>query len=476
MKQGTVPVFLQKLNVRRSKMPKKNQVIDVTVEDLIFPNKGIAYIDGKKVIIKNAIKGQKVRARVTKKRKDKIEASIIEVLEKSPIEKEALCPHFGICGGCSYQTLPYEEQLKLKESQVKRLLDNAGLEGYEFLDILPSPSEYNYRNKMEFTFGDVEKGGELALGMHKTGSFYEMVTVEGCQIVHADFIKIMMAVLIYFRERKIPFYHTRKHEGYLRHLVIRRSAKLGEILVNLVTSSQMNLDLSDLVEEVKNLKLEGELKGFLHTINDSLADVVQSDETRVLYGQDYFMEELLGLKFKISAFSFFQTNSLGAERLYSVVRDFAGSTKDKIIFDLYCGTGTIAQIMADVSKKVIGIEIVEEAVQAAKENAKLNGLENCEFIAGDVLAKVDELKDKPDLIILDPPREGVHPKAIDKIIKFGAKQIIYVSCKPTSLARDLKIFVEKGYKVEKVRCVDMFPHTPHIETVCLLSSKIKGFE
>lgn len=469
MKQGTVPVFLQKLNVRRSKMPKKNQVIDVTVEDLIFPNKGIAYIDGKKVIIKNAIKGQKVRARVTKKRKDKIEASIIEVLEKSPIEKEALCPHFGICGGCSYQTLPYEEQLKLKESQVKRLLDNAGLEGYEFLDILPSPSEYNYRNKMEFTFGDVEKGGELALGMHKTGSFYEMVTVEGCQIVHADFIKIMMAVLIYFRERKIPFYHTRKHEGYLRHLVIRRSAKLGEILVNLVTSSQMNLDLSDLVEEVKNLKLEGELKGFLHTINDSLADVVQSDETRVLYGQDYFMEELLGLKFKISAFSFFQTNSLGAERLYSVVRDFAGSTKDKIIFDLYCGTGTIAQIMADVSKKVIGIEIVEEAVQAAKENAKLNGLENCEFIAGDVLAKVDELKDKPDLIILDPPREGVHPKAIDKIIKFGAKQIIYVSCKPTSLARDLKIFVEKGYKVEKVRCVDMFPHTPHVECVTLMS-------
>jgi len=449
-------------------MPKKNQVIDVTVEDLIFPNKGIAYIDGKKVIIKNAIKGQKVRARVTKKRKDKIEASIIEVLEKSPIEKEALCPHFGICGGCSYQTLPYEEQLKLKESQVKRLLDNAGLEGYEFLDILPSPSEYNYRNKMEFTFGDVEKGGELALGMHKTGSFYEMVTVEGCQIVHADFIKIMMAVLIYFRERKIPFYHTRKHEGYLRHLVIRRSAKLGEILVNLVTSSQMNLDLSDLVEEVKNLKLEGELKGFLHTINDSLADVVQSDETRVLYGQDYFMEELLGLKFKISAFSFFQTNSLGAERLYSVVRDFAGSTKDKIIFDLYCGTGTIAQIMADVSKKVIGIEIVEEAVQAAKENAKLNGLENCEFIAGDVLAKVDELKDKPDLIILDPPREGVHPKAIDKIIKFGAKQIIYVSCKPTSLARDLKIFVEKGYKVEKVRCVDMFPHTPHVETITVL--------
>lgn len=449
-------------------MPKKNEVYETMIEDVIFPNKGIAYIEDKKVIVKNAIKGQKVKVRITKKRRDKIEASIEDILERAPIEKEAACPHFGICGGCTYQTLPYDEQLKLKQNQVKRLLNHAGIEGYEFLDIVPSPSEYSYRNKMEFSFGDVEKGGDLALGMHKKGSFYEMVTVEGCQIVDEDFTKIMMKVLEYFKERKVPFYHNRRHEGYLRHLVVRKSAKLGEILVNLVTSSQMEMDLSGLVKEILELKLEGEVKGILHTINDSLADVVQSDETRILYGQDYFMEEILGLKFKISAFSFFQTNSLGAERLYSVVRDFAGSTKDKIIFDLYCGTGTIAQIMADVSKKVIGIEIVEEAVKAAKENAKLNGLDNCEFIAGDVLTKVDELKDKPDLIILDPPRDGIHPKAIHKIINFGAPQMIYVSCKPTSLARDLKVFVENGYKVEKVQCVDMFPHTPHVETITLL--------
>lgn len=449
----------------RKTMPKKNEIYETTIEDVIFPNKGIAHIDDKKVIVKNAIKGQKVKVRITKKRKDKIEATILEILERASIEKEASCPHFGICGGCTYQTLPYDQQLKLKQNQVKRLLDNAGIEEYEFLDIVPSPSEYSYRNKMEFSFGDVEKDGDLALGMHKKGSFYEMVTVEGCQIVDEDFTKIMMKVLEYFKERRIPFYHNRRHEGYLRHLVVRKGSKLGEILVNLVTSSQMNIDLSDLVQEIKELKLKGELKGFLHTINDSLADVVQSDETRVLYGQDYFMEEILGLKFKISAFSFFQTNSLGAERLYSVVRDFAGSTKDKIIFDLYCGTGTIAQIMADISKKVIGIEIVEEAVEAAKENATLNGLDNCEFIAGDVLTKVDELKEKPDLIILDPPRDGIHPKAISKIINFGAKQMVYVSCKPTSLARDLKVFVENGYKVEKVQCVDMFPHTPHVETV-----------
>lgn len=452
-------------------MPKKNEIYETIIEDVIFPNKGIAYIDDQKVIIKDAIKGQKVKVKITNKRRDKIEASILEVLERAPIEKEAACPHFGICGGCTYQTLPYEEQLKLKQNQVKRLLDNAGIEGYEFLDIVPSPSEYSYRNKMEFSFGDVEKDGDLALGMHKKGSFYEMVTVEGCQIVDEDFTKIMMTVLEYFKERKIPFYHNRRHEGYLRHLVVRKSAKLGEILVNLVTSSQMEVDLSGLVQEILEIKLEGEVKGILHTINDSLADVVQSEETRILYGQDYFMEEILGLKFKISAFSFFQTNSFGAERLYSVVRDFAGSTKDKIIFDLYCGTGTIAQIMADVSKKVIGIEIVEEAVKAAKENAKLNGLHNCEFIAGDVLTKVDELKDKPDLIILDPPRDGIHPKAIHKIINFGAPQMVYVSCKPTSLARDLKVFVENGYKVEKVRCVDMFPHTVHVECVIGMQRK-----
>ncbi|NLK20860.1 MAG: 23S rRNA (uracil(1939)-C(5))-methyltransferase RlmD [Epulopiscium sp.] len=450
-------------------MLKKNDIYEIIIEEVAFPNKGIAYINGETVIIKNAIKGQKVKARITKKRRDKIEASIIEIIERSPVEKKALCPHFGICGGCSYQTLPYDEQLKIKQNQVKHLLDNAGIVDYEFLEILPSPSEYTYRNKMEFSFGDVEKDGELALGMHKKGAYYEMVTVDGCKIVDDDFVKIMMEVLEYFKKRKIPFYHNRKHEGYLRHLVVRKSMKLGQILVNLVTSSQMELDLTILVEKIKQLELKGELKGFLHTINDSLANIVKSDETEILYGQDFFMEEILGLKFKVSAFSFFQTNSLGAEKLYSVVRDLAGDTRDKTIFDLYCGTGTISQIIADISKKVIGIEIVEEAVEAAKENAKLNNLKNCEFIAGDVLTKVDELKEKPDLIILDPPRDGIHPKAINKIISFGAKQMIYVSCKPTSLMRDLKIFEDKGYKVEKVRCVDMFPQTSHVETVVLMS-------
>ncbi|WP_202711084.1 23S rRNA (uracil(1939)-C(5))-methyltransferase RlmD [Sporosalibacterium faouarense] len=452
-------------------MVKKNEIIEVVIDEVEFPNKGIGKLDDKKVLVKNTIKGQKVKARVKKKRKNKIEANLIEVVEKASIEGEALCEHFGICGGCSYQNISYENQLKIKEEQVRKLLDSADIGEYNYLGIEGSPNEFEYRNKMEFSFGDIEKGGPLSLGMHQKGKFYEIVTVHGCQIVDKDFRDILVTILEYFREKDVSFYHKKTHKGVLRHLVVRKAIKTGEMLANLVTSSQEQLNLTELIDNLKDINLEGELKGFLHTINDGLADVVKSDETNVLYGQDYIVEEILGLKFKISAFSFFQTNSLGADKLYSIVRDFAGNTDNKILFDLYCGTGTIAQIMAPVAEKVIGIEIVEEAVEAAIENAKINNLDNCEFIAGDVMEKVVELNEKPDLIILDPPRDGIHPKAINKIIDFSPEQFIYVSCKPTSLARDLPIFVEKGYKVTKIKCMDMFPHTPHVECCSLLTRK-----
>lgn len=450
-------------------MVKKNDIIDIEIVDVNFPNKGIGVIDDKKIIVKNTIKGQKVRVKVKKKRRNKIEGQLIEVIQRSSIEEETSpCEHFGTCGGCSYLNIPYKHQLSMKENQVRSLFEDAGIKDYEFLGIESSPNEYAYRNKMEFSFGDMEKGGLLSLGMHQKGKFYEIVTVEGCQIVDEDFSKILKTVLEYFRELESTFYHKKTHEGYLRHLVVRKAIKTGELLINLVTSSQQEIDLTDLCDSLNTLKLGGKLVGFLHTINDSLADVVKSDETRILFGQDYITEEILGLRFKISAFSFFQTNSLGAEKLYSIVRDFAGDTNNKVIFDLYCGTGTIAQIMSPVAKKIIGIEIVEEAVESAKENAKLNNLSNCEFIAGDVMVKVGELTDKPDLIILDPPRDGIHPKAINKIIDFSPQQFIYVSCKPTSLARDLPVFIERGYRVEKIKCMDMFPHTPHVEAVTLL--------
>ena len=326
---------------------------------------------------------------------------------------------------------------------------------------------------MEFSFGDEYKDGPLALGLHKRDSFHDIVTAKECKIVNKDYNKILTCVLEHFSERNVKFYHKMRHEGYLRHLVIRRGVKTNQIIMSIVTTSDANgeaaADYNILIDKLCKIHLECELKGVLQIINDGLADVVQSDETRVLYGEDVIYEELLGLRFKISTFSFFQTNSLGAEVLYSKAREYVGSTNDKMIFDLYSGTGTIAQILAPVAKKVVGVEIVAEAVEAAKENAELNGLNNCEFIAGDVLKVIDDIKDKPDLIVLDPPRDGIHPKALQKIIDFGVDRIVYISCKPTSLARDLVILQEHGYKVEKACAVDMFPQTVHVETVALLS-------
>ena len=260
-----------------------------------------------------------------------------------------------------------------------------------------------------------------------------------------------------------------QHTGYLRHLLLRRGVTTGEILVHVITTSQEEHDLESLKEELLALPLEGKIVGIMHIINDSLSDVVQSDETRILYGQDFFYETLLGLRFKISTFSFFQPNSLAAEVLYSIVREYIGDTKDKVVFDLYSGTGTIAQLAASVADEVIGVEIVEEAVEAAKQNAALNNLSNCKFIAGDVLKVLDDLTEKPDVIILDPPRDGIHPKALPKILSYGVDHIVYISCKATSLARDLPAFLAAGYKLEKACCVDQFCQTVHVETVVLLS-------
>lgn len=455
---------------------KKGETYEGIVERMEYPNKGIVVVDGEKAIVKNALPGQKIRFVINKKRNGRSEGRLLEVVKMSPLETaENRCYHFGICGGCVSQSIPYEEQLRIKEQQVKDLVDSV-CDDYVFEGIKASPMPEGYRNKMEFSFGDEYKDGPLALGMHRRGSFYDVVTVEGCRIVHRDFTDILTATKAYFGDLNIGFYKKLQHVGYLRHLLVRRAVKTGEILVALVTSTQTGLlpdEESVILENWKNrllsLNLEGSFAGILHIKNDSLADVVQSDETEILYGQDFFYEELLGLRFKISPFSFFQTNSLGAEVLYETARDCVGDTKDKVVFDLYSGTGTIAQIIAPVADKVVGVEIVPEAVEAARVNARQNGLTNCEFIAGDVLKVIDDLTDKPDLIILDPPRDGVHAKALDRIIKFGVERIVYISCKPTSLVRDLVILQGRGYRVEKVCAVDMFPSTGNVETIVLLT-------
>ena len=457
---------------------KKGQIVEGIVTKVDFPNKGIVKVEGeeKTLIVKNAIPGQKVKASINKIRKGKAEGRLLEVLEPSADEVTSPCPHFGACGGCTYQTLPYECQLRMKEEQVKAMMDEAVNGDYVWEGVSPSPAISEYRNKMEFSFGDEYKDGPLSLGLHKKGSTYDVLTASDCKIVHSDMTEILKCVLAYFQEieRKESrsgsiYYHKMTHEGWLRHLLLRRAETTGEILVNLVTTSQREYDLTPLVDQIRALPLEGTIVGILHIINDSVADVVRSDETRILYGQDYFYETILGLRFKITPFSFFQTNSLGAEVLYSTARDYIGDTKDMTVFDLYSGTGTIAQILASVAKEVIGVEIVGEAVEAAKENAALNGLSNCSFLAGDVLKVLDEVSEKPDFIVLDPPRDGIHPKALPKIIAYGVDRMVYISCKPTSLARDLDVLIRSGYRVEKACCVDMFCSTVHCETVVLLS-------
>ncbi len=454
---------------------KKGQIYTGIVEKMEFPNRGVLNIDGEKAIVKNALPGQTVRFVVNKKRNNRCEGRLLEVEAPSPLETAPdPCPHFGNCGGCLMQTIPYEAQTAIKEEQVRSLLTQVQPD-IPLETIKPSPVSRAYRNKMEFSFGDEEKGGPLALGMHRRGSFHDVVNTDCCQIVHSDFTQILTATRTYFASHDIPFYKKLQHQGYLRHLLVRRAVKTGQILAALVTSSQAEGPvpeeelLKQWTESLLSLPLEGTFAGILHIRNDSLADVVQSDETSILYGQDYFYEELLGMRFKISPFSFFQTNSLGAEVLYDTVRQYIGDTNGKTVFDLYSGTGTIAQILAPVAQKVIGVEIVEEAVEAARENAALNGLANCRFIAGDVLKVVGELGEKPDLIVLDPPRDGIHPKAMEKIIGFGAERIVYVSCKPTSLARDLEALLAHGYRVERGCCVDMFPGTGNIETAVALN-------
>ena len=513
---------------------KKKQILTGVVERVDFPNRAVVKaqvpqpdesVATEYAIVKGALPGQTVEFSVKKARKNKCEGRLRSVLKKGQLEtREAKCPNFGTCGGCNYQEIPYEQQLALKKEQVLRLIDAVYEgDGYQYDGILSVRKdgqyrEWGYRNKMEFSFGDAVKDGPLTLGLHKKGSFHDIVDAEGCQIVHPDYSAVLACVREYAKENNIPYYHKRDHQGVLRHLLVRRAEVSGDMLVALVTSTQQEIDYSELVSRLLALPLEGQITGILQICNDSLGDVVQSDETKILYGKDWFEEKVLGLTFKISPFSFFQTNTSGAEVLYQRAREYvlgeinignAGETSngnmtentpgeentpgsdalnekasggnatethtidlhDKVVFDLYSGTGTIAQLIAPVARKVIGVEIVEEAVEAAKENAALNGLDNCEFIAGDVLKVIDDIEEKPDYIILDPPRDGIHPKALQKIIDYGVKNIVYISCKPTSFARDLAVFQERGYELKRVSNVDLFPETVHVETVVKLSLK-----
>lgn len=450
---------------------KRRDIIEFEIDKMEFGGTSVSRLGNRDIYMKGGITGQKVKASVKKTKSGKAEVKMMELLESSPLETETPCKHFNVCGGCSMLSVPYEKQLEIKERQVMDLFLEQDIFGFNFQCIEQSPQTKEYRNKMEYTFGDEMKDGPLTLGLHKKGKHIDILTVDGCFLVDNDFINVLTSTVEYFNEKNTPYYRNMSHKGYLRNLVVRKGINTNEMMVNIVTSSQEDFDMTEYKDMLLNLDLKADLVSILHTINDGLADAVNCDELIVLHGRDYIQEELLGLKFKISPFSFFQTNTKGAEELYKIAREFVGEHNDKVVFDLYSGTGTIGQVMAEKAKKVYGIEIIEEAVEAANKNAKLNNLTNCEFIAGDVAKTVNKLKAKPDIIIVDPPRPGVHKDAIRDISKFDSKEIVYISCNPKTLVLDLVEFKKYGYEVEKVKCMDMFPNTPHVETIVKLYKK-----
>lgn len=440
----------------------KNKIANLLIEKLAFPNVGIAFDleRNKNIYVKGTLPSQLVEVYI---KKDK--GQLLKILEPSKEEITSLCEDFLFCGGCSFQNIPYDYEIQLKEEMALSLYKDYD---YNYLGFEKATEIEGYRNKMEYSFGDSQKGGKLALGMRKRGCGYEVVTSKHCNIVDDDYRKILNITLDYFTNTDLQFYHKKLKTGSLRHLVVRRSKYTNQILINLITTSNFNLDLAPFVDKLLNGGLTGTIVSIFHTINDSVADIVQADKLTLIYGTNHFTEKLCGLQFKISPFSFFQTNSIGAQKLYDDIKKLvANCHKKDIIFDLYCGTGTIAQIVSDTCKEVIAIELVEEAISSAKANAEINNITNCTFIAGDVLKEIDNIDKLPDIIILDPPRDGIHKKAITKIIDFGAKNIIYISCKPTSLARDIQIFLQNGYKLTNIKLHDLFPRTYHIETIAL---------
>jgi len=382
-----------------------------------------------------------------------------------------LCKHYDKCGGCSIQHIPYQKQLKDKKENLLDVFSDKGIETDNFEGIIASPDIFEYRNNMEFSFGDLEIGGELQLGMHPRGRRFDVVTVDKCLLVDNDFRKILTTILQYCREHGFKKYHIKRRNGFLRNLVIRKGINTGEVIANLVTTSQREHDFSELADQIKALDLKGKAVGFVQTINDDYSDQVSCDEMKIYFGRNYFYEKLMDKKFKVDSLSFFQTNTKGAEVLYKEAQKYIENAKDKIVYDLYCGAGTISQSIAEDAEHVYGIEIDDSAVVNAEKNAEINDIQNAEYLAGDVLELIDEIDQKADLIIIDPPRPGINPKALNKIAVKNADQILYISCNPKSLARDIKELEIHNYKLEKFKAVDMFPHTKHLEVVSLLSKK-----
>jgi len=448
---------------------KKGEIVTLKIEKNKYPGIGIAVLEDKKIHVKQAIRGQTVSVRLSKKRSERFDARLLEVIENSPLEQPSFCEHFGSCGGCAYQTLNAEGQLHLKKEMVACLFDEAKV-SLPITNVIESPSVFEYRNKMEYSFGDEYQGGPLTLGMHKKGRHHDVVNIPNCHLTDVDYKTIIMAILHYFTTLKAPKFNKREETGFLKHLVVRKSKATGEIMVALSATTQYDFDTEAFKAMLLALELKGQLVSIIYVKNDGKSDMV-SGPYDVLYGRDYIIEKLCGLTFNVSLYSFFQTNTGGAERLYKVALDLIPDMNNKVCLDLFSGTGTIGQIMAKHAKRVIGIELVKDAVDAANENAKLNGIDNCTFLCGDVYKVLNTLDVSPEVIVVDPPRAGIGEKAVQKIASYKVPEIVYISCNPKSLLDDLAWFKREGYTADGMQLVDMFPWTGHVEVVTLLEKK-----
>ncbi|WP_311537074.1 23S rRNA (uracil(1939)-C(5))-methyltransferase RlmD [uncultured Anaerococcus sp.] len=455
---------------------KKRPTKEIKISEMKYPNLSIGYDEnGRRVEFKGGILGQTINVKTGKKNKERIRAKYINLIEESKLENaREYCPHAGVCGGCAYQKIPYETELMLKHDMIKTLFKDSGITYDGNIKINRSAVTKGYRNKMEYTFGDAVKGGPLILGLHRQRRFYEIVDCYDCNIVDDDFNKIRAGVQKYFREKNTDFYHKTTKEGLLRHLVVRKAHHTGQIMVILVTSSDDSFDdirLRLFMHMLLDLDLDGRIFSIYHVLNDSLADAVIPEKIKLIYGKEYITEEMLGLSFKISPFSFFQPNVFTAEKLYQKAFDLAEIDSSMNVLDLYSGTGTITQLMATVANTATGIEIVEEAVDKARENAKLNDLNNVNFLCGDVLEEIEKVGDKYDVVILDPPRAGISPASLDKILNIDCKKFVYISCNPKSQMDNLKVFLEKGYEIKDYEIFDQFPNSRHLEAIALLERR-----
>ena len=443
-----------------------DQELELRIDSLAYGGNGVARLNGFVVFVRRGLPGDTVRARVTKVKRSHAEAIAVEVLEPGADRVEAPCVHYPACGGCRFQDLAYERQLEAKAGQVADALARIG--GFADLELepaVPAESIFHYRNKLEYSFTETPDG--VGLGLHRAGRWDEVLDIEKCWLTTDVGNAIRNAVRDWARAEGLTVYDQATHEGYLRHLVVREGRNTGQALVVLVTAPGRLDGEERLVETLQRFP---EVRSIYHAVNDRPAEVTNVPGM-LLWGEDAIEEEILGLRFRVRPNAFLQTNTAMAEVLYALALEYAGLTGEETVFDLYCGTGTIALSMAREALTVWGVEVSEESVACAIENAELNGITNTAFFAGEVADSIEELHEragKPDVVVVDPPRAGLSAKALRRIARLEPARIVYVSCNPTTLAGNAKELVgEHVYRLERARPVDMFPHTPHVETVAL---------